>query len=65
MAAKKRKEDSERHVFNEKWGEKYFFAKADNNTANCLICNESNNLRRHCMKQSTYLNILNFRIATH
>ena len=32
MAAKKRKVDSECRVFNEKWGEKYFFVKADNTT---------------------------------
>ena len=53
MATKKRKVDTECRVFNEKWGEKYFFVKADNNTANCLICSESTavskkyHLRRH------------------
>ena len=52
MTAKKRKVDSECRVFNEKWGEKYFFVKADN-TASCLICSEriavlkEYNLRRH------------------
>ena len=40
MAVKKRKVDSECRVFNEKWAEKYFFVKADNNTANCLIWSE-------------------------
>ena len=53
MAAKKRKKDTECRVFNEKWGEKYFFVKTDSSTANCLICSESiavskdYNLRRH------------------
>ena len=53
MAAKKRIVDSECRVFNEKWGEKYFFVKAENNTANYLICSESTavlkkyNLRCH------------------
>ena len=41
MATKKRKEDTECRVFNEKWGEKYFFVEADNDTANCLIRSES------------------------
>ena len=53
MAAKKRKVDSERRVLNEKWEEKYFIVKADNNTGNCLVCSEriavlkDYNLRRH------------------
>ena len=41
MATKKRKVDTECRVFNEKWGEKYFFVEADNHPANCLICSES------------------------
>ena len=41
MATKKRKVDTECRVFNEKWGEKYFFVEANNHTANCLICSES------------------------
>ena len=28
-------------MFNEKWGENYFFVEADNHTANCLICSKS------------------------
>ena len=33
MATKKGKVDTECRVFNEKWGEKYFFVEADNHTA--------------------------------
>ena len=68
MAAKKRKVDSECCVFNEKWGEKYFFVKADNNTANCLISSEriavlkEYNLGRH-YETNTNLNIQSFRIS--
>ena len=53
MAAKKRKVDTECRMFNEKWGEKYFFVEADNHAVNCLICSKSiavlkeYNLSRH------------------
>ena len=41
MATKKRKEDAWCLMFNEKWGEEYFFVETDNHTAGFLICNES------------------------
>ena len=52
-------------MFNEKWGETYFFVEANNHTANCLICSESiavfkeYNLRRHyeAKHQSKYLKL--------
>ena len=68
MATKKRKVDTDCHIFNEKWGEKYFFVEADNHTANCLICSESiavwkeYNLWPH-YEQSTNLNIQSFWIS--
>ena len=53
MATKKRKVDTKCHVFNEKWGVKYFFVETKDQKASCVICSESvavlkeYNLRHH------------------
>ena len=41
-------------MFNEKWGEKYFFVEADNHTANYLIYRESIAVLKECNLRCHY-----------